>query len=138
VYTFASRTTAKGLLRLANPNPAIEESSFVVEGDALKPLAYRYEDGSRKGEDNLQLAFEWERNVAVATDGNGRHEVALVDGALDRGSLQVQLMRDLAAGRTPSRYALAAGDAVDTYDYAANGKEQLQTALGALDTVVYV
>src|SRR5690606_3009720 len=64
-YTFASRTTVKGLLRLANPNPTVEESSFVVDGNVVKPLAYRYEDGSRSGEDNLELAFDWERNVAV-------------------------------------------------------------------------
>ena len=138
VYTFASRTTVKGLLRMANPNPAIEESSFVVDGGALKPLAYRYEDGSRRGEDNYVLAFDWGRNVAVATGGNGEREVALVPGALDRGSLQVQLMRDLAAGRTPGRYSLADESAVAAYDYTANGADQVQTALGALDTVVYV
>lgn len=137
-YTFASRTTVRGLLRLANPNPAIEESSFTIAGNLLQPRTYRYEDGSRSGEDNLELTFDWERNVAVARDARGQREVTLAPGTLDRGSLQVQLMRDLAANRTPSRYALADADAVTSYEYGANGTEQVRTALGTLETAVYV
>ncbi len=137
-HVFASHTTVKGLLRLANPNPAIEESAFAVDGASLKPLAYRYEDGSRRGDDNYELAFDWERGVALARAADGEREIALADGVLDRGSLQVQLMLDLEAGRTPGRYRLADEDSVDEYECAASGTEAVRTALGPLDTVVYV
>ena len=101
LYEFSSRVVAKGLLKLARPKPAVERSQFRVDGDGIRPLEFWYEDGSRSGEDNLHIVFDWERRVATVSSAEARREMAVPDAALDRGTLQVALMRDLAATGAP-------------------------------------
>jgi hypothetical protein len=134
VYEFASSTLAKGLLKLARPNPAIERSRFRVVSGAVQPLEFWYEDGSRSGEDNVHVAFDWQRRIATVATASGRREMALPSAALDRGSLQVALMRDLAAGRDVERYDLADEDSVASYVYADNGTAKVDTGAGAQET----
>src|SRR5512134_1441620 len=45
-YEFLASITAKGMLKLIRPKPTIERSQFRIEGGALRPLEYWYEDGS--------------------------------------------------------------------------------------------
>lgn len=132
VYEFDSRVMAKGLLKLARPNPVVERSQFRVEGGAVRPLEFWYEDGSRSGEDNLHNVFDWDRRVVLVSSAAGRREMALPDAALDRGSLQVALMRDLAATGKPGTYLLADEDSVSTYEYTDNGTAALTTPAGAV------
>ena len=137
VYTFRSRTTVKGLmLRLASPNPIVEHSEFVVRGGHIQPLVFRYEDGSRKAEDNFRAVFDWEAGTALI-EGSARAEIDLVPGVLDRGSMQVAVMRDMAAGKLPGPYLLADEDSLKTYEYTLLGGEHLQTPLGELATLRY-
>jgi hypothetical protein len=134
VYEFTSRTLAKGLLKLVSPNPVIERSEFRATAHGIVPLEFWYEDGSRKGEDNLHIVFDWERQVATVSSSSGNREIQLQRGALDRGSLQVALMRDLATTGRPGRYLLTDEDAVKDYEYVDNGTATATTGLGALAT----
>jgi hypothetical protein len=133
LYEFTSRTQAKGLLKLARPNPAVDRSQFRIDAGAVRPVEFWYEDGSRSGEDNLHIVFDWERRIATVTSSEARREIALPQGALDRGSVQVALMRALADGAIPQTYALADEDSVATYDYADNGMQTIATGIGSLD-----
>lgn len=134
VYEFSSRLLAKGLLKLARPNPAVERSHFRVTPQGIQPLEFWYEDGSRSGEDNFHIVFDWERRVATVSSAAGRRELALAEPALDRGSLQVALMRDHAASGRPRTYLLADEDAVAEYAYAENGTATVDTGSGAVAT----
>ena len=134
LYEFSSRVMAKGLLKLARPNPAVERSQFRVTPDGIQPLEFWYEDGSRSGEDNFHVAFDWDRGIALVSNAGGRREMALQRSALDRGSLQVALMRDLAATGTLRPYRLADEDSVADYEYTDNGTATMQTGVGTLET----
>ncbi len=134
VYEFSTHTTVKGLLKLARPNPVIERSQFRIEGGHIRPLESWYEDGSRKGEDNVHMVFDWQKRVAVAEISEGRREIALQDGALDRASLQVALMRDLDATGKPGSYFFADTDGIKAYEYTDNGAATTATGLGELAT----
>ena len=134
VYEFSSSVRAKGLLKLARPNPAVERSHFRVSADGVRPLEFWYEDGSRSGEDNFHIVFDWDRSIATVGNAAGRREVALPSGALDRGSLQVALMRDLAATGTTRAYQLADEDSVAEYEYMDNGTATMQTGVGPVET----
>lgn len=139
VYEFKSETMAKGLLKLASPNPVVERSRFRIAANRIQPLEYWYEDGSRKGEDNLHVVFEWDRRVAVVSSASGRREVALQNGALDRASMQVALMHDYAAtGKPPAQYLLVDEDSVKAYTYTDNGEAKTPTGLGELPTLALV
>lgn len=121
VYEFSSRVMAKGMLKLARPNPAVERSQFRVDSAGIRPLEFWYEDGSRSGEDNFHIEFDWQRRVATVSNADGRREMALPEAALDRGSLQVALMRDLATAGAVRSYRLADEDGIVEYEYTENG-----------------
>jgi hypothetical protein len=136
IYEFSSRTMVKGMLKLARPNPAVDRSQFRVDGNALRPLEFWFEDGSRSGEDNLHIVFDWTRRIATVSDAAGRREMAVPDAALDRGTLQVALMRDLAATGQPRTYLLADDDSVASYEYTDNGTATITTGIGPLSARV--
>ncbi len=138
LYRFESRTMARGLLKLVSPNPVVERSDFRVEGSLIQPLEFWYEDGSRKGEDNLHVVFQWDTRTAVVDGEHGRRELSVAPGVLDRGSLQVALMRDLARTGQPGSYELADEDAVKPYHYTVNGEETIPTGLGELRCIALV
>jgi hypothetical protein len=134
VYEFSSRVMAKGMLKLARPNPAVERSQFRVDAGGIRPLQFWYEDGSRSGEDNFKIEFDWARRVATVSNADARREIALPEAALDRGSLQVALMRDLAAAGAVRSFKLADEDGVVEYEYTDNGTATMPTGSGPVAT----
>lgn len=138
VYEFSNRTEAKGFIKLARPNPVVDRSQFRVDGNRLLPIEYWYEDGSRKGDDNLHIVFDWTRKIATVTSGDGRRELALQDGAFDRNTIEVALMRDLATTGKPGRYLVVDEDSVQPYEYVDNGETTIPTGMGPLAARAFV
>jgi hypothetical protein len=136
VYEFSSRVMAKGMLKLARPNPAVERSEFRVAAGAIQPLQFWYEDGSRSGEDNFHIEFDWERRVATVDSADARREFALPESVLDRGSLQVALMRELAAKGAAGTLKLADEDGIVEYEYTDGGTATMPTGAGPVATRV--
>jgi hypothetical protein len=137
-YEYQARITPKGMLKLIRPKPTIERSQFRVEGSHYRPLEYWFEDGSRSGEDNWHLVFDWERRVATVTTTEARRELVVPDNAIDIGTLKAAVMRDLAAKAAPGPYAIADQDAVITYEYTDGGPATLTTGVGSLETQIFV
>jgi len=138
VYEFKSETMAKGMVvKLAIPNPVIQRSEFRVTPTGLEPLEFWYEDGSRKGEGNVHIVFDWQRKVATTSSKHGRKEFAIQPGALDAATLQVALMRDLATTGKPGRYLLTDEDSIREYVYQDQGDAQTATGMGKLKTHAY-
>lgn len=136
VYTFRSYLKVKGLLRLIAPNAAVEHSTFVVREGRIRPLAFRYEDGTRKGGNNFQARFDWDSRKVVL-EGEQRVELDVTPGTLDRGSMQVALMKDMAAQGALGPYVLADEDSLKTYELTPVGAERIGTPLGELEVVRY-
>jgi hypothetical protein len=134
LYEFSSRVMAKGMLKLARPNPAVERSHFRVSAAGIEPVEFWYEDGSRSGEDNFHIVFDWQRRAATVSNADARREFALPDGALDRGSLQVALMRDLAATGAVRTLRFLDEDGVVEYDYIDGGTATTATGIGSVPT----
>jgi hypothetical protein len=137
-YEFQARITPKGMLKLIRPKPTIERSQFRVDGPAFRPLEYWYEDGSRSGEDNWHLVFDWKRRIATVSTAEARRELAVPDAALDIGTLKAAVMRDLAAKGAPGPYEIADEDSVGTYEYTDGGPATLVTGVGSLETKLFV
>jgi hypothetical protein len=138
LYEFTSSTSAKGLLKLARPDPVVERSRFKVIDGRIRPIEFWYEDGSRKGEDNRHVEFDWDRHVAVVTDANGRREVPLDETSLDPGSIHVALMQDLILNGKPGQYRIADEEMAKAYGYTDNGEAQIETGIGTLATHSYI
>jgi hypothetical protein len=137
VYEFQSQTDARGFYRLLVPNTILERSRFVFDEGGFRPLEFRYEDGSRRGRNNLHILFDWDRGVATANSNDGSVEFDIEPGVLDRGSMQVALMHDMAQAAAPPEYLLADEDSVRPYEYTPTGEASITTAAGRFDTRTY-
>ena len=130
-YLYSSITEARGLLKLVAPNPATEQSRIRVNGNALQSLQFDYVDGSRKGEDNFSIAFDMGggeiRIVRAAAAGI---TLPFEQDLLDRGSLQVAVMRDLADCRLPGTYRWVDEDGIKIYRYVRLEDQVAETGAG--------
>lgn len=137
-FVFESRAEARGLLKLVRPNPLLERSRFKLADGEIRPLTFEFEDGSRGGEENFRAAFDWQSGVVVVEHDSGRAEYELSKGVLDRGSMQVALMRDLARGESVGPYMLVDDDGIDQYHYDRVAEDEtLETPAGEYATELY-
>lgn len=136
-FVFESRAEAGGLLKLLRPNPLLERSRFRLVDGEIRPLTFEFEDGSRKGEDNFRADFDWQAGVVVVENDAGRSEYELSGHVLDRGSMQVALMRDLARGRSVGPYLLLDEDGVKEYRYERLEDRTIETPAGEYDVELY-
>ncbi len=133
IYEFRSTTRANGIYRLFLPRPLEEFSAFTLEGGLVRPLAYSLRDGTRRERDSFSIEFDWERGRAVIAAGEDRLEPELLPGTLDRGSLQVALMR-LDDGFSVTQLTLLDKDGPEIHELRAVGEETLDTRLGQFRT----
>ncbi|WP_428102727.1 DUF3108 domain-containing protein [Candidatus Rariloculus sp.] len=130
IYSFSSRTRARGLLRLVTPRDVVERSNFIVEDGRITPLEFWYEDGSRKGKDNFHLVFDWDAGFVAVDGANGGVALQLSPGVLDRGAMQVALMRDIETNGHPGPYTLADENELRTYSFVMQEDDEISTPTG--------
>jgi len=133
-YTFTSSTQARGILRLARPNPAVDRTVFELVGGRVRPLEFWYEDGSRKGEDNVHIVFDWKAMQARLESANGVRTLELARDTLDRGSMQVAIMLAMRADAPVGPYSLIDEDGFKAYTYAVEVPAAADTGLGPVPT----
>jgi len=135
-YRFVSNSRLRGIIAwFVAPRPIVENSSFHVEGGQLRPAAFFYEDGSRKGDDNYRIAFDWPAGAATLTTEDGPREIKLESGYFDRGSAQVATMLDAARGAVPGAYRIIDDDGLETYAVTKLGDARTTTGIGELATI---
>ena len=134
-YTFSSSARARGILRLARPDPAVDWSEFSLVEGRIVPMLFRYEDGSRKGEDNFSVTFDATSGEVRISGAGGPQTLPFEPGLLDRGSIQVALMRDLGACRLPDSYHYVDDDGLGEYHFERVEDLPVETGIGTLETV---
>jgi hypothetical protein len=134
-YVYRSVTEARGLLKLVAPNPATEESRLRLAGDALVSMQFNYVDGSRKGEDNFSIAYDTAAGQIRIMRTDGAETLPYEADLLDRGSLQVAVMRDLARCRQPGTYRWIDDDGIKTYRYERLDDAVAETGAGDFPTL---
>lgn len=138
LYTFESRTQPRGLLKLVRPGAAIERSDFEIHHGRIRPREYWFDPGGRNDEDDLHIVFDWAAGVATVERERGSTKVPIEPGVLDRGSMQVAVMRDMSNGGPVGPYVLIDEDSLSTYEYSDEGAEQVETGLGDVATRRYL
>jgi hypothetical protein len=137
IWTYRSRNMARGIFRLAFPQAITQLSVFRIRGDEVVPVSYRADDGSKSTARDVSLEFDWSQDRVTGIAENEPVSVPLQPGTQDAMSVQIALIRALQANRTPERFTLIDKDELKEYVYTAEGTARLETALGALDTIVY-
>ena len=136
-FSYSSNIKAHGIFRLVFPDALIQSSTFTLADGHVVPLRYQESGQARDHSEDVDLTFD-------RTTGrvHGSAQTHAVDQPLDAGiqdpmSVQIELMRQLQAGLTPTHFMLFDKDQAKEYWYTRERSEVLKTPLGALDTVVY-
>jgi hypothetical protein len=136
-YTYRSRNVARGIFKLAFPDAISQTSTFSVVNGEVRPTSYHADDGDPNSDKAVTLRFDWESGRVTGVAEKKPIDLALPSGTQDSLSVQIELMREVAAGRSPKGFWLIDDDEVKEYRYTREGTETLDTPLGKLETLRY-
>lgn len=114
-----------------------ETSTFSSSDDKnLQPELYTYDRNGLGRDRTARITFDWANQKVINDINNNPWKMKIPLGTQDKVSFQVQLQRDLIAGKTENlAYTIADGGKIKEYQFAIIGNERLKTPLGQVDTV---
>jgi hypothetical protein len=136
-WKYTSATAPRGLGRLYRSRDILNESLIEQTAAGMRPLSYRAEDGSDSKERDSELRFDWERQRVTGTVGTRQIDMEVPEGTQDDLSVQIALMYELVAGRSPTGFRVFDEKGVREYHYYHDGSATLDTPLGAVQTEIY-
>jgi hypothetical protein len=136
-YTYRSRNLARGIFRLVFPDAISQESTLSIVNGEVRPLSYHADDGERDSDKAVTLQFDWQARRVTGVAEKKPVDLALEKGTQDSLSVQITLMQELSAGRSPKSFWLIDDDAIKEYTYTREGTTTLDTPLGKLEAVIY-
>ncbi len=136
-WIIESLSEASGLARLVASGTLSQRSTFELAGAELRPLSYRFDDGTHRSGRDVALDFDWRSGRVRGTAEAEPVDLAAAPGLQDAASIQALVLLRLQAGGEPGAIAMIEKDYVKHYGYTLLRRERLKTAIGMLDTVVY-
>jgi hypothetical protein len=135
-WTFSSHAEPRGIGRLASGVfPPLQVSVVQVSGGAVQPQSFKSSGGSASKDTDLR--YDWQAHRVTGTYEGTALDLPLTPQVQDDGSVQLSLMVELLAGRTPPTVQLIDKDSVRDYRFARDGEQKLSTPLGEIATVIY-
>jgi hypothetical protein len=136
-FRYQSRNAARGIFRIALPDTITQTSELSIVDGKVVPKHFSADDGSSDTARDVDLTFDWNALQVTGTAENKPVSAPLDEGVQDAGSVQIALMRELAAGRSPTSFRMIDKNEVKEYQYTREGEATLDTPLGKLETVIY-
>lgn len=136
-WEIVSLSEASGLARLVASGTLSQRSLFELDAAGVRPLSYRFDDGTHRTGRDVALDFDWREARVRGTAENEAVDLPAAPGLQDAASIQALVMLQLRSGAEPGLVAMIEKDYVKQYRYALLRRERLKTAIGTLDTVVY-
>jgi Protein of unknown function (DUF3108) len=135
-WTYSSRSEGRGLGRFVSDMAPNQTSVVRVTATGVQPQSYQ-SGGSNSASASIELKYDWQ---AVRVTGNYQGtpvDLPLTPQVQDDGSVQLALMVELLAGRTPHSFQLIDKNSVREYKFAREGEATLKTPMGDVATVIY-
>ena len=136
-WRYVSRANARGVFRLALSGEIRQTSQFTLGAAGPRPIRYVADDGTEDVERDIRLDFDWKAGRVRGTAEAQPVDLAVRDGLQDGMSVQIALIRALAADERPRRFFLIDKDEIKEYVYEQEGVARIKTAAGELDTVIW-
>lgn len=136
-WELVSESKASGLARLVASGTLSQRSVFELEAADVRPMTYRFDDGTQRTGRDVALDFDWRDGRVRGTAENEAVDLPAGPGLQDAASIQAQVLLRLRSGAEPGLVAMIEKDYVKQYRYTLLRRERLKTAIGTLDTVVY-
>lgn len=134
-YEYETMNEPRGMFRMALPDSLSQTSTFrIVDGNVV-PQRFR---GTDEKERPVDLRFDWKSKRVTGTAKGSPVDTELPADAQDPMSLQIASLRNLRERKLHDTVWLVDGDGkVKEYQLRLEGEQQIETALGRLDTLVY-
>ncbi|MBM5811471.1 MAG: DUF3108 domain-containing protein [Gammaproteobacteria bacterium] len=132
-----TRSNASGFARLITSGTLVQRSDFELTGAEIRPLRYRFDDGSRRAAEDVMLDFDWSAGRVRGSAEGDPVDLAIEAGLQDAASIQALVQARVASGAEPGDVAMIEKDFVKYYRYERVSAQPLRTALGELDTILY-
>lgn len=133
-YTYSSVNSARGVFRMAFPDALSQTSTFRITGGQVVPMTFK---GSDEKERPIDLAFDWQKKRVTGVAKDKTVDLELPEGAQDAMSLQIASLRNLASGNLAGTVWMIDATKLKEYELHMEGNARIETALGALDTIIY-
>jgi hypothetical protein len=135
-WTFSSRSGGRGIGRLASGVfPPLQVSVVRVTDQGLQPQSFK-SSGGDAGK-SIELNYDWQAHKVTGTYEGTPVDLPLTPQVQDDGSVQLGLMVELLAGRTPATVQLIDKNSVREYEFTRDGEATIKTAMGDVHTVVF-
>ncbi|HWG75200.1 MAG TPA: DUF3108 domain-containing protein [Steroidobacteraceae bacterium] len=134
LWLYSSATRPRGIGRLYPLRPNLQ-SLMRITPEHVLPLHFKV-TGSGRSHDS-DVSFDWQSLRATGVYDGTHIDEPIRPGAQDDLSVQIAMLTNLLAGRTPDRVMEIDKDGVREYDYEREGDETLDTAIGRIDTTIY-
>jgi hypothetical protein len=135
-WTFSSRSEPRGIGKVASGVfPPLQVSVVRVTDKGVRPQSFKSSGGDpTKG---IQLNYDWQVHRVTGVYEGTEVYMPLTAQMQDDGSVQLALMVELLAGRTPPTVQLIDKNNVREYDFSSDGEATIKTAMGDVHTVVF-
>lgn len=133
-YAYSSTSNARGVFRMAFSETLTQTSTFRLQDGEVRPISFR---GVDEKDREIRLDFDWNARRVTGVAKERAVDLPLSDGAQDAMSLQIAMLRNVAAGKAPPTVSLIDSDKLKDYELRLEGNARIETALGELDTVIY-
>lgn len=136
-YLYQSVGNPTGFIgALVSRNPA-ESTRFEITEDGIRPLRFEINDGTRKGDHNVSIEFDWADGVIRRTLAGATTEESLSPQAQTVDTAGLSMRMALQAGRQPEPYLVVEDDQTREFRFSRLGEEQVSTAIGDFTAVKY-
>src|SRR5262245_62094084 len=136
-WIMETRLTPNGLGRLVAGGAMLQHSQFQSDAAGCRPLTYRFDDGARSAARDVSLEFDWRAGRVTGVAETEAVDLAVEQGLQDSASAQAWVQLVLRRGGEPGTIAIIEKEKVKYYRYALVRRERLETAIGAIETVLY-
>jgi hypothetical protein len=135
-WNFSSRSEPRGIGRLASGVFAPYQVSVVrVTDQGVQPQSFK-SSGGDPGK-SVTLNYDWQAHRVTGVYEGTKVDLPLTPQVQDDGSVQLGLMVDLLAGRSPPTVQLIDKNSVREYEFTRDGEATIRTALGDVHAVVF-
>jgi hypothetical protein len=135
-WTFSSRSEARGIGKIASGVfPPLQVSVVRVTDQGVLPQSFK-SSGGDSGK-SIELNYNWQTHRVSGTYEGTKVDLPLTPRVQDDGSVQLGLMVELLAGRTPPTVQLIDKNSVREYEFSRDGEATIKTPMGDVHTVIF-
>ena len=106
-----------------------------VTDQGVLPQSFKSSGGD--SDKSIELNYNWQTHKVSGTYEGAKVDLPLTPRVQDDGSVQLGLMVELLAGRTPPNVQLIDKNSVREYEFSRDGEATIKTPMGEVHTVIF-